>query len=270
MPDEAPNLTVLQVAKVVLPLLLAAGALVLALRLRAFGRPTPPSRHAGVSEHATPLWFIGGGLFLIYLLRGSFLGDWDRRTNSIAMVVISLGMLALTAGVHAAMRWRHIEPVGVAGRLIPRAIVPALLASIFAIPITYRVSTASVRLWELVGADHASAHAMLTEMRDSPDPIYVAMLVLQAVVLVPILEELIFRGHLQTAIDRAIGRPGVAIIVPSAVFAMIHDWWSMPAIFALSVMMGVVYHRTQNLWAAILVHAGFNGLTTTLFLLTQR
>jgi membrane protease YdiL (CAAX protease family) len=51
---------------------------------------------------------------------------------------------------------------------------------------------------------------------------------------------------------------------------MIHDWWSMPAIFALSIMMGVVYHRTQNLWAAILVHAGFNGLTTTVFLLTQR
>lgn len=270
MPDEAPNISVVQVAKLILPLLLAAGALVLALRLRAFGRKPSAVVHAGVSEHAAPLWFIGGGLFMLYLVRGAFLGEWDQRTTSIAMACISVGMLAMTVGVHAVLRWRHIEPVGVAAGLVPKALLPALLASVFAVPITYLVSTASVRLWALIGREHANAHAMLAEMRDSPDPVYVAMLVLQAVVLVPILEEVIFRGHLQTAIDRAIGRPGVAIVIPSAVFAMIHDWWSMPAIFVLSVMMGVVYHRTRNLWAAIFVHAGFNGLTTTLFLLTQR
>jgi membrane protease YdiL (CAAX protease family) len=270
MPDEAPYMSLVQVAKLILPLLLAAGALVLALRLRAFGPRPPVAPHTGVSEHATPLWFIGGGLFMLYLIRGAFLGDWDQRTTAIALAGISVGLLALTAGVHAMLRWRHSEPIGVSAGLIPRALLPALLASIFAVPITYLVSTASVRLWDLLDQEHASAHAMLAEMRDSPDPIYVAMLVLQAVVLVPILEEVIFRGHLQTAIHRAIGRPGVAIVVPSAVFAMIHDWWSMPAIFVLSLMMGVVYHRTNNLWAAIFVHAGFNGLTTTLFLITQR
>jgi membrane protease YdiL (CAAX protease family) len=59
----------------------------------------------------------------------------------------------------------------------------------------------------------------------------------------------------------------VAILVTSLVFALIHETWSAPLIFALSVCFGYAYERTNNLWVTITMHAVFNGLNTALFLL---
>lgn len=58
-----------------------------------------------------------------------------------------------------------------------------------------------------------------------------------------------------------------AIILTSLGFAFVHDLWTAPPIFLLSLCLGYAYERTGNLWVPIVMHAVFNSLQTTLYLL---
>ncbi len=59
-----------------------------------------------------------------------------------------------------------------------------------------------------------------------------------------------------------------AILLTSAMFALVHPKWTWPPIFALSVCLGWLYERTGNLWAPITVHALFNAASTLWYLHT--
>ena len=85
--------------------------------------------------------------------------------------------------------------------------------------------------------------------------------ILIAVVAAPLTEELIFRGCLY-GILRQIGGKFVAIAVSSLLFALIHGHApSLAGLIILSVGLSLLYEKTGSLWAPILLHAAFNGLS---------
>jgi membrane protease YdiL (CAAX protease family) len=85
--------------------------------------------------------------------------------------------------------------------------------------------------------------------------------ILIAVVAAPLTEELIFRGCLY-GILRQIGGKFVAIAVSSLLFALIHGHApSLAGLMILSVGLSLLYEKTGSLWAPILLHAAFNGLS---------
>ena len=98
------------------------------------------------------------------------------------------------------------------------------------------------------------------------------MMIVAAVVVAPLLEEVVFRGLMQTALLRTLGehRRWVVILLASIVFAATHVsaaiWQSLAALLVLSVALGYVYERTGSLWPSIVAHAGFNALNITLVL----
>ncbi len=70
-----------------------------------------------------------------------------------------------------------------------------------------------------------------------------------------ICEELFFRGSLQKALWRISNKPWLAIIISSAVFALLHGtFFKLLPIFTLSLLLGTVYHVTRNLWYTITIH----------------
>lgn len=91
---------------------------------------------------------------------------------------------------------------------------------------------------------------------------WLAVLVFSTVVVAPLTEEVFFRGLLQSMLRRYTGRPWVAILAASAVFAILHDpyYYSIPPLLALGVAIGYNYERTGRLWAPVLIHALFNAL----------
>ena len=88
------------------------------------------------------------------------------------------------------------------------------------------------------------------------------MMVIVAAGIVPIFEEMLFRGFLQSTLRSATG-PWTAIIVTSVFFALVHwpNYTHMPALFLLSCGFGYAYERSGSLFRPILMHALFNSIS---------
>ncbi len=196
------------------------------------------------------------------------------------------------SGAERGMRVDSGVSLGLLPSMGPRDLRGILLWSIIAIPSTYLMSVASVQLWKAIAVEHAPAHDLLQLMgRSGVSPELIGA-ILSAAVLAPVVEEVLFRGLLQTAVASlatalflkpnasakttvgprhfaGVSRAGwVGIVLSSLLFASIHAWWTMPAIFLLSLVMGWSYERTGRLWVPIGVHVVFNSISTLIYLLT--
>lgn len=108
----------------------------------------------------------------------------------------------------------------------------------------------------------------LTAIIDTPYLIVKLLLFGSFGVVVPIFEEMLFRGMLQSMIRARLRNPWVAILISSVVFALMHPYWMhLPALFMLSLGMGYAYERSGSLARPIFVHAIFNSASMTAALL---
>lgn len=97
------------------------------------------------------------------------------------------------------------------------------------------------------------------------------VMLLLAGLLVPLVEELAFRGLLQGWIRERLG-PAPAIVLSALIFALMHGIpMLIPALMLVGGLLAWLYERSGSLWPAIAMHASFNVImTTTLYLaLTQ-
>jgi membrane protease YdiL (CAAX protease family) len=99
------------------------------------------------------------------------------------------------------------------------------------------------------------------------------------VILVPIMEELIFRGLLQPALRRRLGAVG-GVVGSSLIFGLVHALNIDPdsgqmgleiaatvgGIFVLALFLGWARERTGGVGLPIFMHAGWNGLVTAMLL----
>jgi membrane protease YdiL (CAAX protease family) len=86
----------------------------------------------------------------------------------------------------------------------------------------------------------------------------------------PAAEEVFFRGVVYNAWERERG-PWVAVIGSAALFAAIHaSLFAMVPIFALGVILALLYRSTGSLAATIALHAGFNAISVTIALLVRQ
>lgn len=113
----------------------------------------------------------------------------------------------------------------------------------------------------------------LLELEFAPQDVVVGMLelsgpelalaVVAAVLVIPLLEELIFRGFLQPLLVQNLGDRG-GLALTSAVFAALHGVSAFLPIFGLSLVLGATMLRTQRLTASWAIHAAHNGLMLAL------
>jgi membrane protease YdiL (CAAX protease family) len=109
------------------------------------------------------------------------------------------------------------------------------------------------------------------------DPLIFWSTALAVVTLVPMVEEFLFRGLLQSWLRNKISRPFVAIALTSIIFALFHYSSSqgtsnielLCSLFVLSCFLGYVYERQRSLWASIALHGFFNGMSVLMILQTK-
>ena len=84
--------------------------------------------------------------------------------------------------------------------------------------------------------------------------------VIAVAILAPLIEEILFRGYLQTALAERMNHH-VAIWLAALIFAIIHlQPMAIPALMILGAAFGYIYHRTGSLKTCIVLHMLNNGL----------
>jgi hypothetical protein len=81
----------------------------------------------------------------------------------------------------------------------------------------------------------------------------------------PFLEELLFRGFLQSFLEQVLGARA-ALVVTAALFAGLHGVAGLPVLFLLALFLGWLQQRTRSLWVPWSAHALFNGVSLTIAL----
>lgn len=94
------------------------------------------------------------------------------------------------------------------------------------------------------------------------NPAMLVILALLAVIVAPICEEFVFRGYLYGTLKR-FSCSSFAVIISALFFAVVHaNLWAMVPLFIVGVALAIIYEVSGSLWASILTHMLFNGVTT--------
>jgi membrane protease YdiL (CAAX protease family) len=104
---------------------------------------------------------------------------------------------------------------------------------------------------------------------DQARGVHLVLIALVAGLIAPVCEELLFRGLLLRALRRRVS-PEAAVTISALAFALAHPMLSptwgtfavVPALFALGAVSGVMAVRRGDLSVSIMLHIGFNLLTT--------
>lgn len=115
---------------------------------------------------------------------------------------------------------------------------------------------------------HAEQVAVKQLKMTTEDPLLFWLTVFAIIFVVPVIEEILFRGFLQTWLRSFFSR-WPAIICASLVFALFHFSLSqkidnielLTSLFFLSVYLGIIYEKQQSIWAAVGLHATFNSIS---------
>ena len=198
-------------------------------------------------------------------------GDVVLRSLLYQLIVLA------PVAVYAVMRcmrdgaWREL---GVVPRSIRRELPMAAVGLMIAAPLVFGVITAVTLIGEPLGLQEPDdlSHTMLRALRDADSIVPVIGIFLSAAVLAPVLEEVIYRGLIQTALVNTLGADHRWLVVLTAgiLFGVIHVGQppqQLVGLVVLGICLGWLYERSGSLWPSILVHAGFNAINLTMVLM---
>ena len=212
-----------------------------------------------------PAIFMG----LVHPLLGQ-VPDWINRV--VANAIMSIGALGASFGF-CVLAWytfaRRLKGLGLGLRHMRRNFVNAAVILFCVMPVILAMIVSVQYVGEYVkGPEYQmSQHQELETLTTYPQRSVKISVVIVAVLAAPLVEELLFRGLIQTLIRSYIGRPWLSVILTSIPFAMVHEnltHW--PALFVLSMAIGYAYEKSGSLWQPLFMHAMFNGMSVVSYM----
>ena len=216
-----------------------------------------------------------GGVRLLGLLIGAGASDTaalpDQEDESIAGLVIALFSLQCAIFVSS------LYLVAVRGRGVSWSELGLRRPNA---PWRFRAVVATMAAFPLVGLVNGIVAGLIGRVPENPQLEIIAPTVvsgagafgmlLTLAVVVPIAEELLFRGLLYAWLRERIGlRP--AMLISALAFSLLHGIaWLIPAFAMLGLILAWVYERSDSLWAPIVTHGLFNATSTGLVFLAAR
>jgi uncharacterized protein len=207
------------------------------------------------------LGFFFVGQFLLPAIVGSLINPAKLTIQGQAIYVftsytlmsgLSLGVLYLSIGSYLPLppdwfkfNWRSNWWLwGIGGYLV-------------ATPIVILVSFLNEQIWQGQGGSNPILQIVL----EGKDPIALLLFFLTAAVAAPLFEEFLFRGFLLPSLTRYVPVWG-AIGISALLFGVAHLSLSeILPLTTLGIILGVVYTRTRNLLASMLLHSLWNSST---------
>lgn len=200
----------------------------------------------------------------------------------ISQVVSNLPVLV----VWMLLMTRHLDPIamfrriGLTQRFDRDFGKTVLLASLASIGLVFATNALTVIVGLIFGHPPPPTvnHVILEQLKlviQQSDVLTISILLISAVILAPLFEELLYRGVMQTAIGELIGGQKtsvnvrwLAVVITSMLFIASHiavgSWHALPSLFVLSIVLGWLVERHGKLWPAIVVHMIFNATNIAL------
>lgn len=212
------------------------------------------------------VWLLGGGLLLsaAYHMAGNaepwrkaFWGQLASSLGSLGTAVIVLILAKLDFA-------RGLKGLGLRLKTAPKDLGFACLTLLAVWPLVLAAMRLTVLVTRLLyGQEYRiPQHEALKLITEYPAVPLQVILVIMAMVVAPVVEEMLFRGLFQTTIRSYSGRPWLAIGLTSVLFALIHaDKTHWPSLFALALGLGYAYEKSGSLLRPIFMHALFNGIS---------
>lgn len=92
------------------------------------------------------------------------------------------------------------------------------------------------------------------------------VMIITAVIMAPIFEEIIFRGIIQKGLVNKGVKPWKAILFAAIIFGLVHgNPWQFVGAVLLGCVLGLVYEKTKSLLLPMLLH-GFNNLCSSILI----
>ena len=228
-------------------------------------RGKPPAGGPAREPLSPPAWglwdvlklgafFAAGGL-VMHAIFGSFNeGPLATPRACLAEIFSQVLMVGVMLHIIRFERGGRVADLGVHARGVPAAVVLGLLGFLAVQPFIFCLEAIQSYLLPVVPMQDA-----LQVMLSTRSPIVLLMSGIIAGLIVPVTEELLFRGFLQSALRRWVGRT-MSVVVSAAFFAAAHiDLYSLLPLFVLGLALGYVYARSRSIVAPIVLHAAFNG-----------
>jgi len=186
----------------------------------------------------------------------------------VASMASSAVVLVLVMGYLWAVHARPARVTDLVGLVTPRrgglrrALRPVLVGAFCYVAVGVGVGLLAGELG--VSADDIPAQPLSALIAAEESGPLVVLAYVMAAVAAPVTEEVMFRAVLYLPLRRRLGRWTAAVLV-GVVFAAMHDYaWGAPQFFVLSLTFVAVFEATGTLWAPIVVHGCFNGLSVAI------
>lgn len=253
--------------------------------------PPRPGKFSGTEAFGTFLLFALGPILALQLASTFGYVDLQQSAKEISMnqsilrfALMQTGMLlAVFFGLVRAHQLMEngIPTLGLKLKQIPTGLGAGFIAALLSFPFILLFNMLFTNLRTVIDQvpdpiSHTTLHVLETAIKDNQIAV-IAAIFFMAVIAAPIIEEIIFRGIIQTAIFHIMQKPGNGlspviiseksrwwpIISTSSIFTAVHisavEWHALPSLFILSLTFGYVYERTGNLYASITLHLLFNA-----------
>ena len=223
------------------------------------------------------LWF--GTVSVLFFVKEKLLAglpDWqDALADNLILCIGVIPTIVTSVMIARTTFARGLKGLGLNPKTIPRDFVTALLNLLAIMPVVLGAIILTTIVGKLILGDkfQMPQHEELKQIIAYSQWQVRALIVFTAVVVVPFVEELIFRGMIQTMLRSyivrpangrglAFGGPWPAIFLASLVFVIFHaDASHWPALFALSLCLGYAYEKSGSLFRPIFVHSLFNAMS---------
>jgi membrane protease YdiL (CAAX protease family) len=233
----------------------------------------------GIPMVVIPVLFVLG----YWLVTGHFIEDFNTDTPGINVLQATLTVVATLALLLYTLLLAPSKKEQVLGKrffkwdTFSRNALFGFFSWFLLIPLTFftaQIVAVVVRTYfNPVQVDQVAVSVVKNSLKD---PTLFTSIALSMSILVPVSEELLFRGFLQTWLRQHLRFNG-ALTITSVVFALCHyspeqgvtNIELLTTLFVVSCFLGFVYEKRRSLWASIALHATFNAATITQLFLQQ-
>lgn len=211
------------------------------------------------------LYFIGTGTFLtVEILKTSeLIGNWISLLSSFLSFIF---LFAFIQSIPLLTRKTILGVNFFKKKHVIHDVFIAIVSWCIAMPLIFTIDIFIEKFVKFFTNEEFQDQVAVIYLRKaSGDPFLLILTIFSIVVLIPFIEELLFRGLFQTWVKQYTTRTS-ALIFSSILFAIFHLASSQGianieifvVLFVFSLFLGFIYERQQSLFASISLHSIFN------------